>query len=441
METIYSLVTKPINQNVAIIRISGPETFLSTSKILDESLLDANQIKLFKIHDNDKFVDEVLVSKFVKPNSFTGEDVIEIYSHGNMFVVEQILNLIEAQGVRKSEPGEFMKQAYMNGKIDFSQATAINTLILSENKTLSLKASENINLKQSSFINGAIVSIGEIVSRIQISIDHPEDLELQEYSSEMFVKQLLDFKTKLEATIGDSIRLQKASKGIVMTLVGAPNVGKSSLLNALLQEDRAIVSDVEGTTRDVVESSIQLNDIKVTIQDTAGIRTTTDKIEALGIEKTKQAIEKSDIIILLFDSTVDYEQQLKNYAKEIDMSDSRIIKIFTKSDLSTVDGEISISTKEGNITSLLKSVEDFIKIKLNMSNFDNAFLITANQIASFKNILESVKTSISHFENKITDDIILMELESSLIELGTLIGKKIDKEYIETLFAGFCIGK
>ncbi len=441
-KTIYSLVTKPINQNVAIIRISGPEAFESIKSLVPDFKPEQNRVEFHKLTYEGNFIDDALILSFIAPNSFTGENVIEIQSHGSMFVVEKIISILNKQNLIQSEPGEFMKQAYMNGKIDLTQSEAINTLILSENKDLASKSLDNLNGKQSTFINDALEKIGDIVSRIQVSIDYPENTDLPEYNLNNIKDSISTFRSEIESMIYDSQRLVNYSKGIRVALVGMPNAGKSTLLNNLSNESKAIVSDLEGTTRDVVDSIIYLDGIKITLHDTAGIRSETDDpIEKEGISRSLKMIDESDIVLLLIDGSKDMDEQRKFFNKVIENHNHKIIEVITKSDIIKHSG-LNINNNHESIDILIDAISEFVKNNIyNESENTNALLITQSQIDNFGKILESLNSAIGFIDFDETPDVVAFELEQSMKELGKILGKEIDQNYLTNLFANFCIGK
>ncbi len=444
MRTIYSLVTKPINQNVAIIRISGPETFSIVKKIIPKLNHKKNNIEFHKIFHKKEFVDDVLILTFVSPNSFTGENVVEIQLHGSMFVVKKVLSILNSYGALQAEPGEFMKQSYMNGKIDLTQSEAINTLILSENEELSKLSSRNLNGSQTLFINSLLERLGEIVSNIQVSIDYPENTDLPKYNLGRIKKEIKIFIKDFKIIINDSKRLIKYSKGIVISIVGFPNAGKSTLLNAFSKEERAIVSSTEGTTRDVVESIMYIDGVKVTLQDTAGIREkTNNKIEKEGIKRAYNSLEKADLILILLDGTKKISKQRDFFKKIKSDHGKKIIEVISKADLQDKkdDSEVNISAKNNDINDLLNKVKKFIKENIFDSKKNNPLLITQNQIDNFNIVLESLDNAVSMIEKNETTDIVAFELETAMKKLGSIIGEKIDQDYMTNLFASFCIGK
>lgn len=441
-KTIYSLVTKPINQNVGIIRISGPQAFESIKKLVPNFIPEQNKVEFQKLESTNGFIDDALILSFISPNSFTGENVIEIQSHGSMFVIEKIISELNKFGLTQSEPGEFMKQAYMNGKIDLSQSEAINTLILSENKKLTERSLDNLNGKQSSFINNALNKLGDVVSRIQVSIDYPENTDLPEYNLENIGDSIKKFKKEIESIIIDSQRLVNYSSGIKIALVGIPNAGKSTLLNSLVKEDRAIVSDIEGTTRDVIESITYIDGLKVTLQDTAGIRNeTNDIIEKEGIKRSLQTINKANIVLVLIDGTKDLNEQREFFKDIFNKYSDKVIEVITKSDIKKNEG-LNISNEESSLNILLDEIKKFVKENIFDEEVNsNSILITQSQVDNFNSILNSLEISLAFIKANETPDVIAFELEQSMKQLGKIIGKEIDQNYLTDLFANFCIGK
>lgn len=442
MKTIYSLVTKPINQNVGIIRISGPDAFASIKELIPDFVPEQNKVEFHKLRSKDEFIDDALVLSFVKPNSFTGENVIEIQSHGSMYVIEKILSKLNKFGLVQSEPGEFMKQAYMNGKLDLSQTEAINTLILSENKILANKSLENLDGKQSMYIKESLDKLGGIVSRIQVSIDYPENTDLPEYNLEKIGESINELLIDVKNIINDSQRLVNYSKGIKIAIVGKPNAGKSSLLNALLKEDRAIVSDIEGTTRDVVDSILYIDGIKVTLQDTAGIRNkTNDVIEQEGIRRSMKTVEEADIVLVLIDGVEDINEQREFFKDILEIYSNKVIEVITKADIKSNEG-LNISSNDESYNLLLDKIKEFVKLNVFDENKDtNSLLITQSQIDNFTSVKDSLDIALSFIKANETPDVVAFELENSMKLLGKIIGKEIDQDYLTNLFASFCIGK
>lgn len=446
MQTIYSLVTKPINQNVGIIRISGPATFHVLKNLYPNIKLDANSVRFYKLFFAKEFIDDTLVLIFEKPNSFTGEDVCEIHFHGSMIVANKILAKLSKMDIIQANPGEFMQQAFMNGKINLTQSEAINTLILTNDQTLANQATKNLNNKQGEFIDQIIKKLEDIISRIQIAIDYPENTDLPIYNLKKMNQELKLLQQKFAKIIDESNKVIKIGKGIKIALIGQPNAGKSTLLNQILKEERAIVSNYKGTTRDVVESVIYLNNHLITFQDTAGLRKSGNKVEKIGIKKSLKTLKEADLIILLIDGTKSINKQLNSFKDILKDYQNKIIKVINKKDqIKKVKLDfnfLKISAKENQIASLEREIIKFIETKL-VAKFteENAILLTDNQINNFKNIAEKLNNIISMIDSDYQEDIISFEIETILRDLYKILGKELDEDYIYQLFSTFCIGK
>ncbi len=446
-ETIFALVTKPINQNIAVIRISGPDSFVVANKLLkEEHQFLPNEVTYQRFYDAEQnFIDEGLFLTFVKPNSFTGEDVVEIQIHGSMFVVERLLSVLQKNtSARMAYPGEFTKQAFLNKKLDLTKATAINSLINSENKSLAEKSIFNLEGKQTTFINEVIKNLENLIARIQVVIDYPENTDMEEYSYNQIIDMVKENLAMIEKIITDSKTLQKIDKGINIAIVGKPNAGKSTLLNEIIGEERVIVSDIKGTTRDVIDVQMRINDVVVTFKDTAGLRNKTDDIlEEIGIKKAFTIIDEVDLILWLQDIN-DFTTELPPYLQD---KTDKLLKVISKSDLKDdaldyPSDFIEISAKNKKIFKLVAEIENFIKINLPINeSFKNNYLTDKLQIEFFEQILVNLQSSLYFLENEYSQDFILFELENSLEILYKMLGKKVDPDYINNLFGGFCLGK
>ncbi len=444
MDTIASLVTKPINQNVGIIRISGPLTFEIIKKIYPKIKIIPNTVIFKKLFINNFFIDDTLVLFFKSPNSFTGEDLIEIQFHGSIFVAKKILNFIFKNGIRQSKPGEFMKQAIINGKIDLTKAESINALINSENEKIFNNLSKNINGEQKKFIFNLIKKVNDLIARIQVSIDYPENTDIPKYNLKSF---LIDIK-KIEKEINEvslkSKRIFKINDGIKISIIGRPNSGKSSLFNNLLDEQKSIISDKKGTTRDVVEGNVYINGVKILFQDTAGIRKNTkDEIEKIGIEKAKKTALNSDIIILLINPLENIKSQIEEF-KYFFSYKEKLIPVISKKDLllkQENNNFIKISSLKNDISELEKEIDEKIE-KTYFKSLENLpYLITNNQITIFEEIYELILNVKKLIKEKNYDDLVFLELQEIIKKLNLLIGEEIDENYFNDLFKNFCIGK
>ena len=454
METIVAISTAPGNSGIGIVRLSGEKCFDIIEKIFipkNDGLIKGYSIKYGNIiDDNNEIIDEVLVSYFILPKSYTGENMCEINSHGNNIILKQILDLCLKNGAKLAEPGEFTKRAFFNGRIDLSQAESVIDLINSKSEKEKKSAINQLEGYLSKEINKIKARILDVMADIEASIDYPE-YDIEERTSAMILDESNNIKNMLE-NLENSFNTGKTLRdGVNVAIVGSPNAGKSSLLNAMLKEDRAIVTDIEGTTRDTIEEYITIEGILFKIIDTAGIRNSKDKIEQIGIDKSKKALRDADIVIAVFDSTKelsdeDYEilKNIRNKCSIILLNKSDLKKNVLKDNKTISDTkkeiiEISALNNEG-IDCLYKKMASIFKIE--DINTENTSIITNLR---HKEAITSAKNNILMVSDTIKDempiDITAIYFKQAIEELNKITGENVTEDIINEIFSKFCLGK
>ena len=454
METIVAISTPPGNSGIGIVRLSGEKCFDIIGKIFipkNDGLIKGYSIKYGNIiDDNNEIIDEVLVSYFILPKSYTGENMCEINSHGNNIILKQILDLCLKNGAKLAEPGEFTKRAFFNGRIDLSQAESVIDLINSKSEKEKKSAINQLEGYLSKEINKIKARILDVMADIEASIDYPE-YDIEERTSAMILDESNNIKNMLE-NLENSFNTGKILRdGVNVAIVGSPNAGKSSLLNAMLKEDRAIVTDIEGTTRDTIEEYITIEGILFKIIDTAGIRNSKDKIEQIGIDKSKKALRDADIVIAVFDSTKELSDEDHEILKNI--RNKCAIILLNKSDLKNnilKDNKIVTDTKKEiieisalnneGIDCLYKKMASIFKIE--DINTENTSIITNLR---HKEAITSAKNNILKVSDTIKEgmpiDITAIYFKQAIEELNKITGENVTEDIINEIFSKFCLGK
>ncbi len=447
-DTIAAIATSSGIASIGIIRISGKETFNIIKKIFrtnKELIIEPNTIKYGFIEYNGEYIDEVLVSFFVKPHSFTKEDICEINCHGGISVIKKILQIVLENGARLAEPGEFTKRAFLNGRIDLSQAEAIIEVINSKTDRILKESEKQLKGNLTSNINNIENDLLDIISDVEANIDYPE-YDIEEVTNKKIDEKLQTIKEKLNKLISTFSTGKILREGVNVALVGKPNVGKSSILNRLLREERAIVTDIKGTTRDTIEEFINIKGIMVKIFDTAGIRETDDIIEKKGVDKSIELIEKADIILAIFDSSNELDEEDKYILEKI--KDRNNIIVFNKID---INDKLNLEDKYNNIIKISAKEDMGIELLENkiyeMCNIDDNIKDNETIITNVrhKDILEKALNNINQclLENKnnIPLDMLSIKIIDTLNILGEITGKTVTEEIINTIFSKFCLGK
>mgnify|MGYP000968167086 CR=1 FL=1 len=435
---------------ISIIRISGPQAISVVNSFFMGK--DLTKVKSHTINyghfidENKKVIDEVLISVMKAPRTFTKEDVVEINCHGGIAVTNKILEILLSSGCELAQPGEFTKRAYLNGRIDLVEAEAISDMIYSQTEAARALAIGQITGGLSANINYIRNQLSDILANIEVNIDYPEYNDIPVITTEKIRNQLKAIKVELNQLLTDSQNGRLIREGITITLIGKPNVGKSSLLNALIQKEKAIVTDVAGTTRDLVEASIVLSGIKINFIDTAGIRKTKDKIEQIGIEKSLKAIKEADMIILILNNNEKIEaedQDLLNLIKQknkiIFINKSDLEK---KIELSRAEGEYIFGNtiKDNGLNALKQKIIDTFNLG-QINQQDPNYVSNIRQISLIKLALKSINNCLTEINDNLPIDMLTIEIKNAFDLLGEVIGKTYTEELLDKLFSKFCVGK
>lgn len=441
-DTIAAISTALSEGAISIIRVSGNEAIeiVNTLTSIDLTKKAGNTISHSYIRNpkNNKDIDEVLISIFKDGKSFTGEDLVEINCHGGIFITKQILTLVLEQGARLAHPGEFTQRAFLHGKMDLTQAEAINDMITAEDYHASSLAMRGIRGSVSKLVNPFIQKLLDIIANIEVNIDYPEYDDVEQLTSE----KLLPMCNAWLDEINEILRKAKSGKilreGVKTAIVGKPNVGKSSLLNALLEEDKAIVTDIAGTTRDIVEGTIRLEYVTLHLIDTAGIRESEDVVERIGIEKSKKAMEEADLVILLLDGSKPLEEQDEELL-EFTKNKVRLI-VYNKEDIKKEDKEgVWISAANGNIDALVSALNKMYEEHQIAMHEDT--LSNERQIALMNKAKNSMLDAKNAMEFGMELDLVAIDIQNAYTYMKEIVGEVSREDLLDTLFSNFCLGK
>lgn len=451
-DTICAIATSQGIGAIAIIRISGEDSIKIVNKIFkgkDLEKVESHTINYGHITDGDKIIDEVLVSVMKAPKTFTAEDTVEINTHGGISPTNKVLELLLENGCRLAEPGEFTKRAFLNGRIDLLEAEAVMDMINSKTDAQRQMAINQIGGKVSDLINSLRSDMVQIISNINVNIDYPEYDDVDIITNEILIPKITSLKARIEKILKESENGKIIKEGIKTSIVGRPNVGKSSLLNALLEEDKAIVTDIAGTTRDIVEGQITINGILLNMIDTAGIRKTEDKIEAIGVEKSFKMIDDSELVLLMLNNNENLSNDIKEIIEKI--KEKHYIAIINKIDLENklnrdelgipLDKIVEISVKEN------KGIDDLKEKIVKMFNIDEletkdpTYLNNSRSISILKRCLKSINDIEYGLKNNMPIDMIELDIKNIWEELGTINGTTYEEELLDEMFQRFCLGK
>ncbi|WP_258097062.1 tRNA uridine-5-carboxymethylaminomethyl(34) synthesis GTPase MnmE [Marinoscillum pacificum] len=450
LDTIVALATPPGVGAIGVIRVSGVKTIEIVNSVFkgkDLTSVASHTIHLGTIRDGETIVDEVLISIFKGPNSYTKEDVIEISCHGSQFIIQQLIKLLLRKGARLAKPGEFTQRAFINGRFDLAQAEAVADLIASENESMHSAAMNQMRGGFSQEIKRLREELIHFASMIELELDFAE--EDVEFASRDDLKQLI-FKLKTLITrLTESFTLGNAIKnGIPTVIAGKPNAGKSTLLNALLNEEKAIVSDIPGTTRDVIEDVINVDGIAFRFTDTAGIRTTEDKVEAIGVERTYAKMKDASVIIYLIDMINDDLHDIETQLAYLHELEVPYLLIGNKMDQAQPELKEALAKEKALFISAsqkenLENLKDALKELVSLDSFKTGNTIVTNlrhyeSLVQTNDALDRVITGIDH---QVTNDFVAMDIRNALHHLGELTGEITTDDLLDNIFSKFCIGK
>lgn len=434
---------------ISIIRVSGDEAIDIVNKIFDKDLTkkESHTINYGHIVYKGEIIDEVMVSIMKSPKTFTKEDIVEINSHGGVAVTNKVLEILLLEGARLAEPGEFTKRAFLNGRIDLVEAESIMDLIESKTETSRKLAISGMEGKVSKLVKNIIDNLVKVNANIEVNIDYPEYEDIEIVTKEKIDEMSKYINKELTKLLNESENGKLIKDGINTLILGRPNVGKSSILNKLIEEDKAIVTSVAGTTRDIVEGQIRVNGILLNIIDTAGVRETEDIVEKIGVEKSLSLINDADLIILVFNNNeklTDEDKKLLEYTKE----KKRIIVINkidleNNLDISNLKNEriVKVSAlKDSGIENLKNEINDMFNLEeINLGDF--TYLSNSRQISLVKKAVEISKNLEDALNNDVPIDLLEIDIKEICEILGEIIGESYDDKLIDTLFSNFCLGK
>ncbi|MDD3049300.1 MAG: tRNA uridine-5-carboxymethylaminomethyl(34) synthesis GTPase MnmE [Bacilli bacterium] len=442
-DTIAAISTALSEGAISIVRMSGKDAIEVANSLCSIDLLKkaANTISYSYIIDpkKNKVVDEVLVSVFKGKKSFTGEDVVEINCHGGIFITKQILTLCLENGARLARPGEFTQRAFLNGRVDLTQAEAINDMIIAQDENASSIAISGIKGSVAKLIQPFVSDLLDIIANIEVNIDYPEYDDVEQLTSGKLLPMCQEWILKINEILSRAKSGKIMREGIKTTIVGKPNVGKSSLLNALLEEDKAIVTDIEGTTRDIVEGIVRLDYVTLHLIDTAGIRESDDFVERIGIKKSKQAMEDADLVILLLDGSKPLDAKDEELLR-LTATKTRLI-VYNKEDVAfnKEHDQIWISAANNEIDELCNAINKMYeehKIALKQPTLNNE-----RQISLMNQSKMHMLQAIEAMENGMELDLVAIDLQNAYTSMKEILGEVSRDDLLDTLFANFCLGK
>lgn len=446
MDNTIAAISTPLGTGaISIIRMSGKDSISIINKIFTKDLSNekSHTIHYGKIIDNNEEIDEVLVSLMRSPKTFTKEDVIEINCHGGLSITNKVLELLLNNGAVLASPGEFTKRAFLNGRIDLIEAQGIMDLIEAKTELARTQAMKELNGNLSNKIDLLREKLIEIISNIEVNIDYPEYEDINKVTNEQIYPKIKELIQEIDNLIASNEDGKIIKEGITLGIIGKPNVGKSSLLNAILEEEKAIVTDIEGTTRDTIEGTTIINGIACNFIDTAGIRNSDNIVEQIGVNKSKKIIDTCDLVLLVLNNndiiTKEEQELLEQIRNKPHIVIVNKIDLEQKLELNEECIKISIKEKKG-----LEQIKDKISEIFNLDKIktqDMTYLSNARSISLLKKANNLLVFSLTNIENNYPIDIVEIDLKESWNTLGEIIGKTYTDELLNEMFQRFCLGK
>lgn len=442
-DTIVAIITALQESAISVIRLSGLDAIEIANQIFSRDLekMDSHTVQYGYIIDpiTKNPVDEVLVSVFKAPKTYTREDVVEISCHGGILVTKKVLELCLSVGARMAEPGEFTQRALLNGRIDLSQAESVMDLIQAPNVFAQELALSGVRGSVKGLIDPLLEKLIQIIANIEVNIDYPEYDDVQVLTEDIILPLAKEFFEDLGKILRESHSGRIMKEGVKTVILGKPNVGKSSILNVLLDEEKAIVTDIAGTTRDLVEGWIRLDKVALHLIDTAGLRDTGDVIERIGIEKSRKALESAELVIVVFDASRERDQEDLDLLEAT--KDKQRIIVYNKEDIATTknDGDIYVSALSGNVENLVNAINNMYEehtIALKRPTLSNQRHISAVQRSYL-----AMERAIQALEFGMELDLVTIDLNESYVELASVVMPKEDINVLDEIFARFCLGK
>ena len=449
-DTIVAISTALGIGAISIVRMSGPDAIKIVNSIFKGKNLeeaDSHTINYGHIVYNGETIDEVLVSIMKSPKTYTMEDIVEINCHGGIATTNKVLEILLKKGARLAEAGEFTKRAFLNGRIDLTKAEAVMDLIESKTDTTRRIFINQLEGKTSTLIDSFRNQLKELIASIEVNIDYPEYQDIEQITVKAIKKRIKELKKELASIIQESKEMGRIKNGIDTLIIGRPNVGKSSILNKFLEYEKAIVTDIAGTTRDIVEGEVILDNIPINIIDTAGIRTTEDIIEKKGVEKSLSLIEDADLVIVVLDSS---EKLTKEDEKILEKAKEKpLIVVLNKNDLNIkIEKDklkdyniVSTNTKDiDGIRPLKEKIKELFNLE-KISQKDYTYLSNIRQVTKAEEVLDLLSKIEEDIKNRTPIDLLEISLREAFDLLGEIIGKTYTDEIIDHLFENFCVGK